>query len=144
MSDDVFRGYGVKVLLNVTPGVTDPKEKFSDSFHVVRETLTRIGIASKKTKTLYQSCHILHKRGEYAILNFKELFKLDGKPADLSPDDVARRNTIVKLLADWNLLTILETSKTVEVLPLSQVRIISYADKKNWTLTPKYSIGVAH
>ena len=144
MTDDVFRGLGIKVQLNATPGIGDNKEKYSDSFHVIRETLTRIGIASKKTQTLFQSCHILHKRGQYAILHFKELFKLDGKPADITTDDIARRNTIVKLLADWKLLSIIEIEKTGELLPLSQIRIISYGDKKNWTLTPKYSIGTTH
>lgn len=142
MLDDIFRGLGVKVQLNATPGIDDPKEKYSDSFHVVRETLTRIGISSKKTKTLYQSCHVLHKRGQYAILHFKELFKLDGKPADITGDDIARRNTIVKLLEDWKLLTIIEKEKVEVLLPLSQLRIISFGDKKNWNLCPKYSIGV--
>jgi len=144
MTDDVFKGFGIKVQLNANPGIDDPKEKYSDSFHVIRETLTRIGIASKKTKTLFQSCHILHKRGQYAILHFKELFKLDGKPADVTSDDIARRNTIVQLLEDWKLLKILEKEKTGTTLPLSQLRIISYGDKKLWTLTPKYSIGTTH
>lgn len=144
MTEDVFRGFGIKVQLNANPGITDPKEKYSDSFHVIRETLTRIGIASKKTKTLYQSCHILHKRGQYAILHFKELFKLDGKPADVTSDDIARRNTIVNLLSDWKLLAVIDKEKTGTMLPLSQLRIISYGDKKNWTLTPKYSIGTQH
>ena len=142
MVDDVFKGFGVKVQLPATPGVADPKLKFSDSFHVVKETLTRIGISSKKTKTLYQTCHILHKQNQYAILMFKELFKIDGKDADITDTDIGRRNTIVNLLEEWKLLEIIDKEKAnAPTVPLSQIRIISFQDKKNWTLAPKYSIG---
>ena len=143
MNDDIFRGLGIEIALKPTDGIEGP-ERFSDAFHIVRETLTRIGIASKKTKTLYQSVHILHKRNQYALMHFKSLFKLDGKPADISVEDIARRNTIAQLLEDWKLLTILDKEKVRELLPLSQLRIISFQDKKNWTLCQKYSIGTVH
>lgn len=142
MNDDIFRGFGVKVELKPTPHIDDPKERYSDSFHVIRETLTRIGIASKKTKTLYQSTHVLHKRGQYSILHFKELFLLDGKSADLTEEDVARRNVIVNLLEEWKLLTVIDKEKMIIPSIAPQVRIISYKDKSLWTLTPKYSIGM--
>ena len=142
MTDDVFKGFGVKVKLPATPGIADQKLKFSDSFHVVKETLTRIGISSKKTKTLYQTCHILHKQNQYAILMFKELFKIDGKNADITDTDIGRRNTIVNLLEEWKLLEIIDKEKAnAPTVPLSQIRIISFQDKKNWALAPKYSIG---
>jgi len=142
MSDNVFRGLGVEVHLPATPGIADPKLKYSDSFHVVKETLTRIGISSKKNKTIYQSCHILHKQGHYAILSFKELFLLDGKKADLTDVDIGRRNTIVGLLEEWKLVEVIEKEKvSAPTVPISQIRIIPFKDKANWTLTPKYSIG---
>jgi len=129
---DIFSGHGVEVSL---------KEK--DDFLKVRETLTRIGVASKKDKILYQSCHILHKRGHYAIVHFKELFALDGKSTDISENDLSRRNAIVKLLNDWELLTIVDTksAENPEPIFLSQIKIISHKEKHDWELVPKYSIG---
>ena len=114
-----------------------------DDFLKVRETLTRIGVASKKDKILYQSCHILHKQGRYYIVHFKELFALDGKPTDISENDLARRNAITKLLEDWGLIEIVN-KKQVEVpepIFLSQVKIISHKEKNEWELIPKYNIG---
>lgn len=114
-----------------------------DDFLKVRETLTRIGVASKKEQTLYQSCHILHKQGRYYIVHFKELFALDGKPTDISDNDLSRRNAIVKLLEDWGLLKVVN-KKQVENPPpifLSQVKIISHKEKHDWQLVPKYNIG---
>ena len=114
-----------------------------DDFLKVRETLTRIGVASKKDKTLYQSCHILHKRGHYYVVHFKELFALDGKPTDITENDLARRNAIVKLLADWELLTIVKPEQAEIPTPifLSQVKILSHKEKNDWQLVPKYNIG---
>jgi hypothetical protein len=113
-----------------------------DDFLKVRETLTRIGVASKKDNVLYQSCHILHKRGKYYIVHFKELFALDGKPTDIAENDLARRNTITNLLQDWELITIVDKNKTQEpVVSLSQIKIIAHKDKHNWELVPKYNIG---
>ena len=117
------------------------KEK--DDFLKVRETLTRIGVASKKTKTLYQSCHILHKQGKYYIVHFKELFSLDGKPTDITDNDLSRRNAIVRLLEDWGLVGIVDKSKTEipEPIFLSQVKILSHKEKNDWELVAKYNIG---
>ena len=114
-----------------------------DDFLKVRETLTRIGVASKKDKILYQSCHILHKQGHYYIVHFKELFSLDGKPTDISENDLARRNAIAKLLEDWGLVEIVNKKKveTPEPIFLSQVKIISHKEKNEWELIPKYNIG---
>lgn len=113
-----------------------------DDFLKIRETLSRIGVASRKEQELFQSCHILHKRGKYYIVHFKELFKLDGKPTNIDDSDIGRRNTIVSLLAQWNLLTILIPSKIDEPkAPLSQIKIIPFKDKKDWKLTTKYTIG---
>jgi len=114
-----------------------------DDFLKVRETLTRIGVASKKDKTLYQSCHILHKRGQYYVVHFKELFALDGKPTDITENDLARRNAIVKLLQDWELLTIVSVAQSETPVPifLSQIKILSHKEKHDWQLVPKYSIG---
>ena len=113
-----------------------------DDFLKVRETLTRIGVASKKDNVLYQSCHILHKRGKYYIVHFKELFALDGKPTDIAENDLARRNTITNLLQDWELITIVDKNKTQDpVVSLSQIKIIAHKDKHNWELVPKYNIG---
>lgn len=114
-----------------------------DNFLLVKETLTRIGIASKKTNTLYQSCHILHKQGKYYIMHFKELFLLDGKKnTDFSENDLARRNTIANLLEEWELIDIVNKKKTEEpVVPISHVKIIPFKDKANWQLVAKYSIG---
>lgn len=112
-----------------------------DNFLKVRETLTRIGVASKKTKILYQSCHILHKQGRYFIVHFKELFALDGKEANISINDIERRNTIAKLLEDWGLLSVVDSSKASQQASLSQIKIVSYKEKQEWELVAKYSIG---
>tara|TARA_R110000824_G_scaffold292565_3_gene480956 strand:+ start:6448 stop:6864 length:417 start_codon:yes stop_codon:yes gene_type:complete len=113
-----------------------------DDFLKVRETLTRIGIASRKDNTLYQSCHILHKKGKYYIVHFKELFALDGKPIDFDDNDRARRNTIANLLAEWDLVSLVDAKKTVEpVVSLNQIKIISYKEKSEWNLQAKYNIG---
>jgi hypothetical protein len=113
--------------------------KEPDDFLKVRETLTRIGVASRKERKLYQSCHILHKKGQYYIVHFKELFALDGKKANLSDNDVQRRNRIIKLLSDWGLVEIVQETEIKEVAPLSQ--IIAYKEKGEWTLESKYNIG---
>ena len=117
--------------------------KQEDDFLKVKETLTRIGVASRKDKTLYQSCHILHKKGKYYIVHFKELFALDGKPTDISESDLARRNAIAKLLSDWGLVKIVNTRQIEEPSPifLSQIKILSHKEKDDWELTPKYNIG---
>jgi hypothetical protein len=112
-----------------------------DDFLKVRETLTRIGVASRKDKTLYQSCHILHKQGRYFIVHFKELFALDGKTADLSDNDLQRRNTIAKLLVDWGLITINNANNFIDYAPLSQIKVISHKEKHEWNLETKYNIG---
>ena len=113
-----------------------------DSFLKVRETLTRIGVAAKKENILYQSCHILHKQGKYYIVHFKELFALDGKPSNFSENDVARRNTIANLMAEWGLVQIVDPEKTkLNIAPLSQIKIIAHKDKTNWQLITKYNIG---
>ena len=113
-----------------------------DDFLKIRETLTRIGVASRKDKTLFQSCHILHKQGRYYIVHFKELFALDGKPTNFSENDQARRNTISNLLAEWGLITLVNSEKTATlVVPLNQLKILSYKEKDEWTLTAKYNIG---
>lgn len=112
-----------------------------DNFLKVRETLTRIGIASRKDKTLYQSCHILHKQGRYFIVHFKELFALDGKEANISMSDVERRNTIANLLQDWGLLKVCIPSQAERVTSLSQIKIVAFKEKNDWNLVAKYSIG---
>jgi hypothetical protein len=113
-----------------------------DDFLKVRETLTRIGIASRKDRTLYQSCHVLHKQGRYYIVHFKELFALDGKPANFDDADLARRNTIANLLSDWGLIKLVDASKSASpVAPMSQIKIIPHKDKSEWTLEAKYTIG---
>ena len=114
-----------------------------DDFLKVRETLTRIGVASKKDKTLFQSCHILHKQGRYYIVHFKELFALDGKPTDISDNDLSRRNAIANLLEDWGLVKLVNPKSTEipEPIFLSQVKILSHKEKHEWQLTPKYNIG---
>ena len=112
-----------------------------DDFLKVRETLTRIGVASRKEKKLYQSCHILHKQGRYYIVHFKELFALDGKKANLSTNDVQRRNRIVQLLGDWGLISIPTAEVITDVAPLSQIKVLAYKEKGDWTLESKYNIG---
>ena len=111
-----------------------------DDFLKVRETLTRIGVASRKEKKIYQSCHILHKQGKYYIVHFKELFALDGKKANLSVNDVQRRNRIIQLLVDWGLISTV-IDEVLDIAPLNQIKVISYKEKGNWTLETKYNIG---
>ena len=112
-----------------------------DDFLKVRETLSRIGVASKKDRTLYQSCHILHKQGRYFITHFKELFALDGKEADLTENDLKRRNAIAKLLKDWGLVKLIDESIEDDMDPMSQIKILSFKEKDDWTLVTKYNIG---
>jgi Bacteriophage translational regulator len=128
----IFSGYGIEVTLNE-----------QDDFLKVRETLTRIGVASKKEKILYQSCHILHKQGRYAIVHFKELFALDGKPTDLTENDLSRRNAIAKLLQDWGLVKVVNPDSILvpEPIFISQIKILSHKEKSEWQLVPKYNIG---
>ena len=112
-----------------------------DDFLKVRETLTRIGVASRKEKKLYQSCHILHKQGRYYLVHFKELFALDGKRANLTVNDVQRRNRITKLLSDWGLIGIVSEDSVMDIAPLNQIKVLSYKDKGDWILEQKYNIG---
>lgn len=131
MKDDIFEGVGIEIEL-----------KKDEDFLKIVETLTRIGIASKKENKLFQSCHILHKRGRYAILHFKELFQLDGKNSNFEDDDKARRNTVVNLLEEWGLLDVVDTDKSQDPMaPLSQIKVLAFKDKENWELIPKYTIG---
>jgi len=116
--------------------------KDDDDFLKIRETLTRIGVASHKNKTIYQSCHILHKQGKYYIVHFKELFALDGKPSNFGDEDASRRNTIANLLAEWELVALADKSKTSEnVAPLNQIKVLPFKEKNDWTLEAKYNIG---
>lgn len=116
--------------------------KQDDDFLKVRETLTRIGVASRKDKRLYQSCHILHKKGKYYIVHFKELFSLDGKPTDFDESDLGRRNTIANLLAEWGLVLLVDKQRSeTPTAPLSQIKVISYGERNEWDLVTKYSIG---
>lgn len=115
--------------------------KEPDDFLKVRETLTRIGVASRKERKLYQSCHILHKRGKYYIVHFKELFALDGKPTNITQNDVQRRNRIAKLLSDWGLVEITRAEEAEDLAPLNQIKVLSFRDKSEWTLESKYNIG---
>ena len=112
-----------------------------DDFLKVRETLTRIGVASRKEKKLYQSCHILHKQGKYYIVHFKELFALDGKNASLTMNDLQRRNRIVKLLFDWGLVSLVDETLVTDIAPLNQIKVIAYREKSEWILEQKYNIG---
>lgn len=127
---DLFRGFGIEVTL--------PDEQ---AFLKIRETLTRIGVASRKDKTLYQSAHILHKQGHYAILHFKELFALDGKKTDFSEDDKQRRNAIASLLEEWGLVKIIRPEQVTEKSPMSHIKVLRYGEKGEWTLKCKYSVG---
>ena len=133
MSEDSFN-WSPEQMLEVT--LNQP-----DDFLKIRETLSRIGVASRKDKTLFQSCHILHKQGKYYIVHFKELFALDGKKATLIENDVQRRNTIAVLLQDWNLLSIVKKEAATNKAPLSQIKIIAFKEKKEWNLQAKYNIG---
>lgn len=131
LDEDIFRGVGVEIKFD------DP-----DNFLKIKETLTRIGIASRKDKKLWQSCHILHKQGRYAILHFKELFILDGKEDNFGEEDEGRRNTIVNLLEEWGLLDVIDTIQSDDpVAPLSHMKIISHKEKGEWSLETKYNIG---
>ena len=112
-----------------------------DDFLKVRETLTRIGVASRKEKKIYQSCHILHKQGKYYIVHFKELFALDGKNTNFSSNDLQRRNRIAKLLSDWGLISIVKEEQVADLAPLNQIKVLSFKDKSDWTLESKYNIG---
>ena len=116
--------------------------KEPDDFLKVRETLTRIGVASRKEKKLYQSAHILHKQGRYYITHFKELFALDGKHANLTVNDVQRRNRIIRLLSDWGLVEVVNEDKIMDIAPLNQIKVIAYREKNEWILEQKYNIGV--
>jgi hypothetical protein len=129
-------------MINITD-LVEVTLKEKDDFLKVRETLTRIGVASKKDKTLFQSCHILHKQGKYYLVHFKELFALDGKETDLSDNDLSRRNAIANLLEDWGLIGLVNKKQTETPAPifLSQIKIISHKEKHEWQLTPKYNIG---
>jgi hypothetical protein len=131
MDEDIFKGVGIEIRLK------DP-----DSFLKIKETLTRIGISSRKERKLYQSCHILHKQGRYAILHFKELFILDGKENTFVDEDKARRNTIVNLLEEWGLLEVVSTEQCQDpIAPLNQIKVLSHKEKSTWVLEPKYQIG---
>ena len=125
-----------------TDNMIEVKLNEGDDFLKVRETLTRIGVASRKDKTLYQSCHILHKQGRYFIVHFKELFALDGKPSNFSDSDISRRNTIANLLAEWGLLTLVTPDLSKQpVAPISQIKVLTFKEKDQWNLTAKYNIG---
>lgn len=130
----IIKDWSPAMMLEVT--LNEP-----DDFLKVRETLTRIGVASRKDNKLYQSCHILHKQGRYFIVHFKELFLLDGKPSNLMENDIQRRNTIATLMSDWGLITVVDTAQASEKAPLRQIKVIPYRDKGNWELCPKYNIG---
>ena len=134
MSEDQEYNWSPDQMIEVT--LKEP-----DDFLKVRETLTRIGVASRKEKKIYQSCHILHKQGKYYIVHFKELFALDGKRANLFNNDVQRRNRIAQLLSDWGLVNVVTTSAIEDAAPLSQIKVLSYKDKSEWTLESKYNIG---
>ncbi len=129
-------------MTNVVDSFVEVDILHDENFLKVIETLTRIGVASKKNKTLYQSCHILHKQGRYFIVHFKELFALDGKPTDFDIDDIGRRNTIANFLEEWGLVKILDKTKTdYPQAPKNLIKVLSFVDKKSWALIPKYNIG---
>jgi hypothetical protein len=127
---DIFKGLGVEVTF-----------KRREDFLRIKETLTRIGVASKQENKLFQSCHILHKKGRYAIVHFKEMFALDGKETDISEDDIARRNKIALLLSDWKLLELVDPDKISDIAQMSGIKVIPYKDKQDWQLVSKYTIG---
>jgi hypothetical protein len=127
---------------NIVESLLEIELPEQDNFLKVKETLTRIGVASKKDKTLYQSCHILHKRGKYYIVHFKELFALDGKPTDIQDNDIGRRNKIATLLEEWGLVNIVKPlSESDPKAPIAQIKIIPFKEKEDWILAPKYNIG---
>lgn len=127
--DDIFSGHGIEIKLA------------GDNFLKVKETLTRIGVASKTEKKLFQSCHILHKQGRYAIVHFKELFSLDGKQTNFSQEDIGRRNQIVKLLIEWGLVELADDKYALPNQSMANIKVVSYRDKSEWELVPKYTIG---
>ena len=128
--------------MNLLDDFVEVRLQNEDDFLKVRETLTRIGVASRKDKKLYQSCHILHKRGRYYIVHFKELFLLDGKESNFSDEDKARRNTVANLLTEWGLIQLIDPRKTKDpVFPLSQIKVLSFGEKNDWILEAKYNIG---
>ena len=128
--------------MSILESLVEVRLRNDDDFLKVRETLTRIGVASKKEKKIFQSCHILHKQGKYYIVHFKELFALDGKPTNLSDDDIARRNTIANLLDEWELIELVQPEKTdIPVAPLNQIKILAFKEKDEWELVAKYNIG---
>jgi hypothetical protein len=127
---------------NLTDNMLEITIPEPDSFLKIKETLSRIGVASKKDAILYQSCHILHKQGRYYLVHFKELFALDGKESNISQDDIERRNAIAVLLQDWNLLKVIDVNKVDRRASLSSIKILTYQEKSKWTLMPKYNIGV--
>lgn len=130
------------MLENVVESLIEVCIKKDDDFLKIRETLTRIGVASRKDKTIYQSCHILHKQGKYYIVHFKELFALDGKPSNFGMEDQARRNTIANLLAEWGLVELVQPPRSSEpVAPLSQIKVLPHREKSEWNLVAKYNIG---
>lgn len=131
--NDIFNGKGVEIRIGE-----------EDNFLRIKETLTRIGVESKKGSTLYQSCHILHKKGRYAIVHFKELFELDGRASDFNDDDKARRNLIAKLIAEWGLCVIVDPETLKPIAKMDQLTVLSFAQKKTWTLVPKYTMGLKH
>ena len=128
--------YGIEDMLEIT--FTE-----NDDFLKIRETLTRIGVASRKDRSLYQSCHILHKRGKYYLVHFKELFALDGKESSITENDIARRNSIAKLLEEWELLEIVDSSQIDQLAPMSQIKVLPHKEKDEWNLIAKYNIGSA-
>lgn len=128
--------------MNILDRLVEVRLADEDDFLKVRETLTRIGVASKKDKRLYQSCHILHKQGRYYIVHFKELFALDGKPSNISDDDLARRNTIANLMSEWGLVQLIDPKKSSDpIAPLSQIKVLAHKEKDEWELVTKYNIG---
>lgn len=127
--------------MNLVEHLVEVRLKQEDDFLKVRETLTRIGVASKKTNTLFQSCHILHKQGKYYIVHFKELFDLDGKPTDFTSEDKQRRNTITNLLSDWGLVEVVKDDAITDTIPVSRIKIIPFNQKDQWELVAKYNIG---
>ena len=137
-----FQNHEPEIVLVDLDNLLEIELNEEEDFLKIRETLTRIGVASRKDKTIYQSCHILHKRGKYYIVHFKELFALDGKKTNFNENDLGRRNTIANLLAEWGLLNLVDAKKSAEdTVPLGQIKILSFKDKSDWNLVAKYNIG---
>lgn len=142
VEDDNLTKKRVIVDIDVDDDLVEVELDNPDDFLKIRETLTRIGIASRKDRIIYQSCHILHKKGKYYIVHFKELFALDGKPTDITNNDIARRNTVANLLAEWGLLSLVDVKKSLDpIVSVKQFKILSHKDKKDWNLVAKYNIG---